>query len=980
VRFYPDAIRVQVSKRKSTPIVHGFPNTNTTVQDDRTAGIGADGMKRTVCPALRPMLAVLAMAWSRPVLAGAADSLRTQRSEVFEFTDSPTVTRAGDKITVAFTVREACDVTAAIESADGRIVRHLASGVLGANAPAPFQKDALRQVVTWDGKNDKGEYLDNRDALTVRVSLGLRPQFERTLFWSPKKRSPSLKYMQTPPLLAAAPEGMYVFDSGNGDHLTLFDHAGQYVRTVYPPPRDKLAQVQGLNWREFPHDGQKLPLKQGIGQSTFLLCSGTNDPAAWPTREAGGVQGMAVQGGSIVLAGQRINCLATDGSSGGRPLVGPEVWNPVRLGVMHEYKGGTELLAPESLAFSPDGKWLYLTGYFYLRSWHQGGLNGVMRMPADGSAKPETFVGHLRQGSPGKADGQFNSASCVACDAAGNVYVGDYGNNRVQVFDAAGKFLRSLAVNKPACVRVSPKDGQIYVFSWTLPFVDAEPNRSPPATLTRFGPLDKPAVLATYPLRIENGLVDGNTCRAEVDFATEPPTIWLCESGVGATWFSSKLEDANIRLLVEQGGKLVVKQDFHKEAAREVVFTRPTRHMKQRLYFDALNRQLYVGELIEPAVIHATSMADAARIDPESGKVSWIHLPFDAEDMAFDMDGMVYLRTENRISRFDATTWREVPFDYGLECPQITSLGMKIGKASSAIEFVGFYESSSQLGGLCVSPRGNIAVTVFNTENAAERGEPRSLAGAGVAKYTPQLYPGRARPWEVHVFDKHGRILYEDAVAGIGRPVGIGMDVRDDLYLMIAGVGRIHGQLHWNPISCTYLKTPPKSKFLATLAPVPLPAESRPKREPEIHGVEWAGDIWAEGAAWVQGGVGWDGKRMKCHCTSQSRPALDYLGRSFLPEVDHYSVLVLDTAGNEIVRIGRYGNVDDGVPLVKAGGPPDPRPMGGDEVAIMHGQMLAVQSDRRLFISDLGNARIASVKLGYHAEAHVPLKDVKDTK
>jgi hypothetical protein len=42
----------------------------------------------------------------------------------------------------------------------------------------------------------------------------------------------------------------------------------------------------------------------------------------------------------------------------------------------------------------------------------------------------------------------------------------------------------------------------------------------------------------------------------------------------------------------------------------------------------------------------------------------------------------------------------------------------------------------------------------------------------------------------------------------------------------------------------------------------------------------------------------------------------------------------------------------------------------------MHAQMLAVESDRRLFIGDLGNARIASVKLIYAAEERVVLKDV----
>ena len=96
---------------------------------------------------------------------------------------------------------------------------------------------------------------------------------------------------------------------------------------------------------------------------------------------------------------------------------------------------------------------------------------------------------------------------------------------------------------------------------------------------------------------------------------------------------------------------------------------------------------------------------------------------------------------------------------------------------------------------------------------------------------------------------------------------------------------------------------------------------------------------------------------------------------------------MLDTSGNLICRIGRYGNVDDGTPLPgSASGASgnlqsrivNRKSIGGDEVALMHAQMLAVESDRRLFVGDLGNARIASVKLQYRAEEKVELKDVPD--
>ena len=54
------------------------------------------------------------------------------------------------------------------------------------------------------------------------------------------------------------------------------------------------------------------------------------------------------------------------------------------------------------------------------------------------------------------------------------------------------------------------------------------------------------------------------------------------------------------------------------------------------------------------------------------------------------------------------------------------------------------------------------------------------------------------------------------------------------------------------------------------------------------------------------------------------------------------------------------------------------RPIGGDEVSFFHAAFAATHTDRRLFVADIGNARIVSVKLQYHAEKKLALKDVPD--
>jgi hypothetical protein len=127
--------------------------------------------------------------------------------------------------------------------------------------------------------------------------------------------------------------------------------------------------------------------------------------------------------------------------------------------------------------------------------------------------------------------------------------------------------------------------------------------------------------------------------------------------------------------------------------------------------------------------------------------------------------------------------------------------------------------------------------------------------------------------------------------------------------------------------------------------------------------------------------MGYCGKNNStCHCP-KFQAAHDYFARSFVPETQHYSVAVLDAAGNLVMRIGDYGNVDDGVPLVTDEKVKlwKPRGMGGDEVGLFYPAYLATHTDRRVFVNDPGNARIVSVKLGYHADHRTALKDVKDS-
>jgi hypothetical protein len=128
---------------------------------------------------------VVKHAWGTPL---------AKKEEVYGFAKKPTLEKLRkDTYAIEFETRGFCDCTVAVEDAGGRIHRHLASGVLGANAPEPFRWNSRQQRVIWDGKDDRGRYVARTPAeyanFSVRVSLGLKARMERTLFWSPHKRA-----------------------------------------------------------------------------------------------------------------------------------------------------------------------------------------------------------------------------------------------------------------------------------------------------------------------------------------------------------------------------------------------------------------------------------------------------------------------------------------------------------------------------------------------------------------------------------------------------------------------------------------------------------------------------------------------------------------------------------------------------------------------------------------------------------------------
>ncbi|MEX1095926.1 MAG: SMP-30/gluconolactonase/LRE family protein [Planctomycetales bacterium] len=951
------------------------------------------------------------------------DEFAVKRQEVFEFAERPRVEMDGDRVTVRFASKGNCDVTVVVEDGAGRIVRHLASGVLGPNAPEPLQANSLAQTLVWDGKDDQGRYVDDKAACTVRVSLGLKPQFERTLYWEPKKRvGPDALPM------VATPDGVYVYDGKVLDYVDLYDHDGNYARTVYPFPADKIDAAQGLHRRELPQDGKLLPMREGFHQSTFLSCGtnagfleeqgiGVDEHNNWHGAVSGNAAStMAVRNGRIALARLKLNRLATDGPTGGLPLGGPKI--TFEQGARGSFEKDSRDVSPRSAAFSPDGRWLYLTGYVRAN----GSLASrdivlitsydwvpvVARVDFEKGDRAEVFLGGPKVSDAGNAPGKFRMPSSVTVDDEGRIYVCDYGNDRIQVFSPDGEHLKSIETPAPAHLEIHHRTQELYVFSWYLPddsggksrenrprFRVPNVSRQPRASetfdsaLTVLESLEnpRPKLVCELPLPSVPSRGLGYPFRAALDSWAAKPTIWIV-----AEWgrrdamsvSNQNLMSNNIRLFTLEGDGLKLKRDFAVDAKQSVVQTDAPAYYRQRLYVNPKTGILYVAEA---STATGKAFKDLVRIDPATGKIAIDDLPFDAEDMAFGPDGLAYLRTFYHVARHDpGRDWMEVPFDYGEQKDKLhtsSSSDRKEASIASALRLPVMKAGLHHHGGMGVSPQGHLAIAVNNHDEKEFSMLTRKDVYAEATKgdgeaYVPQVFPGRVRFGEVHAFDTHGQFLHEDAVPGLTNLDGVEMDRDGNLYFLSGATRMLDGKRYFNHMTSTLVKVAPRrAKMLSASNKVPLQLNDglKPDRAPDLAG-GFAGQSWIEGAEWFYGGVGFAGKNAPgtggCNCHN-ARFALDYLARSFVPELDHYSVAVLDSAGNLVLRIGRYGNADDGMPLVQDGASPAVRSIGGDEVALFQAPYLATHTDRRLFIADPGNYRLLSVRLGYHAEERVPL-------
>ena len=182
------------------------------------------------------------------------------RAEEVKFVASPKVSRSVVYMIVSFSVNKPADVEVSVLDAKGKIVRHLAAGVLGAKNPPPAPLEVgLSQEIVWDGNNDLGKAAGGGPFM-VRVRAGMSVRFGRMIGGSPYTGSVVVMPYRAPVngLAVDADGNLFVKmmssvgSHGNSGmwpwHLRKFDRDGNYLKTILPyAPSTSPAKANGFD-------------------------------------------------------------------------------------------------------------------------------------------------------------------------------------------------------------------------------------------------------------------------------------------------------------------------------------------------------------------------------------------------------------------------------------------------------------------------------------------------------------------------------------------------------------------------------------------------------------------------------------------------------------------------------------------------------------------------------------------------------------
>ncbi|HOX07375.1 MAG TPA: hypothetical protein PK280_13315 [Planctomycetota bacterium] len=377
------------------------------------------------------------------------------------FATKPTAAKAGENVKIDFALSAPADVEVAVLGADGKIVRHLAAGVLGAKNPPPEPlKAGLVQSLQWDGRDDFGKPATG-GPFKVRVQAGMSVKFGKILGTSPYTGT-----LSRDSLAVAADGSIYVkmasvvpqLHEGMPWQLRHFDKTGKYQKTLLPyAPSTPADKVPGFRLID-AGDGQMTPAHTS-GLDVVLFRFGDSI-----FNRVVDNQVIFIDNGSA-----RLTFFKLDGTNAVKTVAMRSA--PDKL----KWPGW---LVPQ-LAFSPDGKYAY--------------YSNVANTPYDANVHPTKMDQKFPQGrvyrqdlsKPGSDPEKFydlelpdydqqkywlpdawnkcTAAYGVDVDAKGNLFVCDLVNQGIVEVSPEGKKLSFTKAPWPEKVMVESKSGDFYV-------------------------------------------------------------------------------------------------------------------------------------------------------------------------------------------------------------------------------------------------------------------------------------------------------------------------------------------------------------------------------------------------------------------------------------------------------------------------------------------------------------------------------------
>jgi sugar lactone lactonase YvrE len=853
------------------------------------------------------------------------------------FSTKPVITKAGDTVKINFTVSKATDVEICAISAEGKIICHIAAGVLGAELPPPLPlKTGLTQEIIWDGKDNFGKKVENISNLNIRVRAGMKPVFDGFVGASPYSLC-TVRYAPIRGMVLDSQGNLYVLEvayngSGSAD-VRVFDRSGNYVKSLMPFPANlNKAEVAPFGLID---DGSPFVVPRNQGNLWAYLYD--SFPKGY-SRAYGPLNiklNAITPDGTLMFLDETFRVLCRINSKNGSAIgsnFGVSLWaEGDKRYNDYAAKGGTP-----SMVVSSDGKTLYFTGFALAAEKGKKLSNDL----PDGRVYKcsiekigqglETFVDiSLPEKLAPPVSGWANAMSSssmqgLATDSKGNLYVCDSANGAVHRFDSAGKETGALAFPNASKVVIDDKSQTVYVLT-----------RGKTLVLAKFSSCEAGAKLLAKLELI--GTNENEESFLAVDFGGAKPQVWLGNA-------NGSKEGHGLLRIEDNGSEFKILEDV---SNRDPMSLRGV----DRITVDPETDDVYVSNGWINIYRYA-GLTGKYNGDLKGDKMD----PLVATDVTVSPDGYVYIQQG---PSFSGSFQR---LDKNLKPAPLKGSGKDIfgwvfgryGQGyctkGSVVDYKGrlltlgmlawceYFVSTYDLDGNFIPGPILAKSQIERLKTQPDHGDLKPLGDRGIN--SALIGPVTAASGGIKI-DKEGSVylglnLFPE---GFKPPTGF---EKDKAYATMIG---------------SVVKFNPKGGGLIEGKPI--------GKASSYNGVE---KIYPGYGSFS----GSDENKDAGNCVCRSpRFDLDPYGRLYLPNTATFNVRILDNSGNEICNIGHYGNFDsqwvpegskDGKPIVDT-----------PEIPLAWPLSVGV-SDKMIYIGDLYNRRVVRVAKKFTIEELCKIK------